>query len=231
MKEGSVMFRYETHLHTSPVSACASKSVRENLEFYKSIGYDGVFITNHFIDGNVGISKSEPYDKKLKFYFSDYELGKEIGREIGIKVFLGLEMAYKGTDFLVYGLDPDFYFAHPEILEMSKKKELAFLAENGAFIVHAHPFREADYIDHIRLFPRSVHGVETINACRSDFVNKMADIYADSYGLLKTAGSDNHIASGLHHLAGMMSETPLNSVEDYIDAVKCGKMELFTLDI
>ena len=43
-------FLYETHLHTSPVSKCASASVKDSLEFYKSIGYDGVFITNHFID-------------------------------------------------------------------------------------------------------------------------------------------------------------------------------------
>ena len=31
------MYRYETHLHTSPVSSCAKASVRENLEFYKSL--------------------------------------------------------------------------------------------------------------------------------------------------------------------------------------------------
>ena len=42
------MYKYETHLHTSPVSVCARVEVRETLEFYKSLGYDGVFITNHF---------------------------------------------------------------------------------------------------------------------------------------------------------------------------------------
>ena len=47
------MFKYETHLHTMPVSKCAHKSIRENLEFYKKAGYDGVFITNHFLDGNI----------------------------------------------------------------------------------------------------------------------------------------------------------------------------------
>ena len=44
------MYKYETHLHTYPVSACAKYDVRLNLEFYKSIGYDGVFITNHFLN-------------------------------------------------------------------------------------------------------------------------------------------------------------------------------------
>lgn len=33
------MFKYETHLHTSPVSACSRATPEENVEFYKSLGY------------------------------------------------------------------------------------------------------------------------------------------------------------------------------------------------
>lgn len=44
----------ETHLHTyHPVSKCAHAGVRETLLFYKEFDYDGVFITDHFIDGNI----------------------------------------------------------------------------------------------------------------------------------------------------------------------------------
>ena len=43
------MYLYETHLHTSPVSDCARATVRESLEFYKSAGYTGVLINQHFI--------------------------------------------------------------------------------------------------------------------------------------------------------------------------------------
>ena len=53
------MYKYETHLHTYPVSGCAKAGVRESLEFYKSLGYDGVFITNHFLDGNVNLDHSD----------------------------------------------------------------------------------------------------------------------------------------------------------------------------
>ena len=52
------MYKYETHLHTSPVSRCASAGVKEHLEFYKNLGYDGIFITNHFLDGNINIDYS-----------------------------------------------------------------------------------------------------------------------------------------------------------------------------
>ncbi|MBR5539234.1 MAG: histidinol phosphatase, partial [Clostridia bacterium] len=179
------MFKYETHLHTYPVSKCGLCSVRENLEFYKSRGYDGVFITNHFLDGNINIDADRPYEEKIEFYFSDYEEGVKIGEELGIKVFFGAEMSYKGTDFLVYGLDKEWFLSHPEIMEMKKSIELPFLMEQGALVIQAHPFREASYIDHIRLFPRGVEGIETVNACRKESENKMADIYAEHYGFLK----------------------------------------------
>ena len=41
------MYRYETHLHTSPVSSCAKASVRENLEFYKSLGFASFMVSYH----------------------------------------------------------------------------------------------------------------------------------------------------------------------------------------
>ena len=74
------MFRYETHLHTLPVSACARFNVRDNLEFYKKTGYDGVFITNHFLDGNICLDvRQKPYEEQINFYFTDYEEGLKIG--------------------------------------------------------------------------------------------------------------------------------------------------------
>ena len=139
------MYRYETHLHTSPVSRCARASVRETLEFYKSLDYDGVFITNHFLDGNINIDYSLPYEDRINFYFSDYEEGVRIGKEIGIKVFCGVEITYKGTDFLIYGLDKEWYLKNPQIMDMKKSDELKFLMESGALVIHAHPYRERQH--------------------------------------------------------------------------------------
>lgn len=224
------MYKYETHLHTSPVSACAHATVKEALKFYKSLGYGGVFITNHFIDGNISINKSKPYAEKIEFFFSDYEKGVKIGREIGIKVFCGVELSYRGTDFLVYGLDKEWFLKHPQIEQMSKSEELAYFMKSGALVIQAHPFREGSYIDHIRLFPRCVHGVEAINAERTDFENRMAEIYAENYGLLKFAGSDNHNGKKQKKLAGMCSAVPILNEQDFVNRVKNGEMELFTLN-
>ena len=224
------MYKYETHLHTYPVSKCARAEVREVLEFYREMGYDGVFITNHFLDGNINIDPDTPYEEKIKFYCSDYEHAKSVADEIGIKVFFGIEMSYKGTDFLVYGLDENWLLENPQIMNMKKSDELKFLAEQGALIIQAHPYREARYIDHIRLFPRCVHGVEVINANRTDFENGMAEHYAKSYGLLEFAGSDNHIGRGQERLAGMCSERPVIDENDFVQMVKGGQMKTFVIE-
>lgn len=223
------MYKYETHLHTYPVSRCARYSVRENLEYYRELGYDGVFITNHFLDGHIGMDASHPYEERIHFYFSDYEEGKKLEQELGIKVFCGVELSYRGTDFLVYGLDKDWYLSHPEIMDMKKTKELPFLMEQGTLVIQAHPYREDSYIDHIRLFPRSVHGVEVLNSSRPEFENAMAKHYAQSYGLLEFAGSDNHHCRLRTNLAGLCCETPLQDEQDFVRQFKEGQMEIFTL--
>ena len=112
--------------------------------------------------------------------------------------------------------------------------------EAGAFVIQAHPYREAHYIDHIRLFPRSVHGVEVINSNQAWESNEMADMYAVQYGFLKTAGSDNHWGSNAFErlkekgfrpeIAGMCSDTQINSAEDYISSVRSGSMKIFLMD-
>ena len=224
------MYLYETHLHTMPVSKCARADAKEVVEFYKSLGYSGIFITNHFIDGNINIDKTAPYKEKIEFYFSDYELAKELGEKNGLDVFFGIEMSYGGTDFLVYGLDKEWFLSHPEIESMKKSDELAFMASEGALIIQAHPFREAAYIDHIRLFPRSVHGVETINASRTDFENSLAKQYAKNYDLLSFAGSDNHAGSAKTHLAGMKFKTPIIDEADFVTRVKNNEGKTFVLD-
>ena len=222
------MYKYETHLHTSPVSECALASVEEQLTFYKELGYDGVFITNHFLDGNINIDKGKSYEEKLDFYCSDYEKGVELGKKIGIKVFFGVELAYKGTDFLVYGLDKEWFLAHPEIMDMTKRQELKFMMENGALVIQAHPYRESSYIDHIRLFPRSVHGIEIVNANRPQAENDMAKLYAEHYGLLMLAGSDNHVGARQKKMAGVYTQSPIDSVQDFINMVKSRQTEIFT---
>jgi predicted metal-dependent phosphoesterase TrpH len=113
---------------------------------------------------------------------------------------------------------------------MKKSELLTLLSENGALVIHAHPFREAQYIDHIRLFPRHVHGVEVYNACRNDFENGVAELYAKQYGLPRFAGSDNHVAGKRPMLGGMCSTEPISDELDFVRRYKNGELETFVLE-
>lgn len=224
-------FRYETHLHTAPVSACGVATVEETLTYYKQLGYDGIVLTNHFLDGNIRIDQSVPYEEKIKFYFSDFERAQQLAPQIGIKVFCGVEMSHFGTDFLVYGLDKEWYLAHPEIMDMKRNEQLDFLRQNGAYVVQAHPFREAFYINCFRLFPRNVDAVESVNANNTDQQNEMAHLYAQHYGLKEIYGSDNHKASAQRHLAGVELDHPVASIEEFVTVLRSGQYNVFVFDV
>ena len=163
----------------------------------------------------------------MEFYFSDYDEAVKIGKEIGIKVFFGVELSYGGTDFLIYGLDKEWFLSNPQIMDMKKSEQLQFFMDNGALVIQAHPFREASYIDHIRLFPRNVHGVEIINAGRKDEENELAKTYAKHYDLIEFAGSDKHSAKKKGRLAGVCSDTPVFSEKEFADKVKNREMSVF----
>ena len=222
------MHLYETHLHTHPVSKCACADVSEVVNFYKDLGYTGIFLTNHFLDGNINIDRELPYEEKINFYFSDCEEAKRIGDELGIDVFYGVESSYGGTDFLIYGFDKEWYLAHPEIMTMPRRRDLLdFLSEQGGLVIQAHPYRLASSIECIRLFPENVHGAEIYNAGRDELENKMAEAYAEAYGLIRFAGSDNHTASVRKRLGGMCSDTPVTSEADFVARVKSGEIRPF----
>lgn len=223
------MYRYETHLHTSPASACGHASATESVAFYKKIGYAGVFITNHFLDVNVGCDRTLPYEAQLDFYFADYYEAKKLETE-DFSVFLGVENNYLGAHFLIYGLAPEWYYAHPECLTMKKNNLLPMMQEAGALVIQAHPFREDAWIPHLSLFPRATHGVEIFNSSRPDEENAMALPYAEHYGLLHFAGSDNHRAANHARLGGMEGEERIRNESDFVRLVLEGKMHPFAID-
>lgn len=225
-------YKYELHCHTSPVSNCGAASVKETLLYYKSLGYDGVFITDHFIDGNISFSvRGKSYEEQIEYFFSSYEEGLKIGKEIGIKVFSGLESSFQGMDALVYGLDKAWFLRHSEWRTMERGEQLDYFRQNGALVVQAHPFRKAWYISRIQLYVQNVDAIEINNACNLDEENRLAEVVADSYHLIKVSGSDNHGAADQRHLAGVSFTRPIENVQDFIKAVKNGEHKNFVLDV
>jgi hypothetical protein len=216
------MFKYETHLHTYPVSRCAQVGVKATLDFYKVLGYQGVFITNHFLDGNINIDSEVPYEEKIEFYFSDFEEGKTYGKEIGLDVFCGVEMSYKGTDFLVFGLDKKWWLAHPEIMLMKKSDQLPVIAENGALVIQAHPFRNGMFVKQ----PGIVDGIEVYNGHGNhDSRNDIANMWAEKFGFRKLSGSDFHGVLTMEP-GGVYFEDEINDSKDVAKALLANRYTL-----
>lgn len=220
------MYKYETHVHTSETSACASANGAAQAMFYKSKGYTGIIVTDHFFNGNTSVPHELPWEEKVNRFCLGYEKAKEQGDKIGLDVFFGWEYSYHGADLLTYGLDKQWLLKHPIVMDMDVNSYCDFVREQGGIIVHAHPFREADYIAMIRLFPRKCDACEIINSCRSDFENNMAKHYAESYGLRPFAGSDNHSAAQ-EKLNGVDFDEIITSEQHFAQLIKEDKYRIF----
>lgn len=223
-------YRYETHLHTSLISACSCFTPREIVEKYTALQYAGVFVTDHFLNGNTTVPRGLAWKERIEKFCEGYEQVKACAEHTGLSVFFGLEYSYLGTDFLVYGLEREWLCAHPGIIDLTPKEFCLFARKEGGLVVQAHPCREDWYIDHVRLFPSAVDGFETMNANRTERENRLAGIYAEEYGLRKTAGSDIHRAEQ-NRLAGMQFAQPLLSGKDYAKRVLSGEGEIFVLSL
>lgn len=209
-------FAVETHLHTSEASACSVSNGRSMAKYCRQVGYSGMIVTDHFFNGNTAIPSHLPWQTRIDLFSKGFENARDEGDRIGLKVFMGWEYGYHGTDFLTLGLDKSWLLAHPDVLDWGLKEYLSNVRRDGGFIIHAHPFRKAPYISKIRLFPALVDAVEVINM-RND--NPAYDVsayrYAREQGLLMTSGSDAH-ESGYTPGGGIVFDQEISSIHDLI---------------
>ncbi len=227
------MYKYETHLHTSESSACASSTGAEMARAHKERGYDGIFVTDHFFNSSTTVPQDLPWEQRIDLYCKGYENAREEGAKIGLAVFFGVEWTINGADLLIYNKDKQWLKDNEYLLMNARETELFDeVRKTGGFIVQAHPFREADYIPHISLYPHHVDAVEAVNLRNSKPLfggsavwNDRARAYAESYGLPQTGGSDVHsvgeIAGG-----GVLTPEPIRSPEDYLRMILNGSVKL-----
>ena len=225
-------YLYETHLHTSMVSACAHNTPEEMVRAAKQAGYTGIFVTEHNWRANSCIDKSLPWEAWIDAMASSYHAAKAEGEKVGLQVFFAYEAGFHGTphhgaDFLVYGLTPQWLKEHPQLRDMGVKDHLQFVRSAGAMVIHAHPYREAAYIPQVFLFPEDVDGVEVLNGAHSSpksgnhnslKADQQATEYARAQGLPMTAGSDIHSDQLLG--GGVAFSHKLENEGDYCRAVR-----------
>lgn len=215
------MFKYETHLHTKESSRCGSTSAAEYPAYYKSLGYSGIFITDHFFNGNCRISNDLPWEDRVNIFCHSYELAKKAGDAIDFPVFFGWEANFDGDEFLIYGLDKKWLLGHPDIMSYSRAEQYDVIHRDNGLVVQAHPFRERDYLNTIYLNPDTCDAMEGYNTFNHMYNNHNAEIYCREHNIFMTAGSDLHKIGSAENdrLYGMEFDTPLSNEGDYVKRI------------
>ena len=223
------MYRYETHMHTCQGSACSSATGAEMALAHHNAGYTGIFVTDHFFNGNTAVPRELPWAQRVQLFCRGYEDAWEQGQKIGLQVFFGFEYNYHGAEFLIYNLDKQWLLDHEDIDRLPPRQALAIMRGDGGFAVQAHPFRERDYIDHIQLFPRDMDAVEAVNAAHlgqeGRRMNQRAFQYAQMFDLPVTAGSDSHHTHLLYG-GGIETPSPIEKPLDYLSFIRSGQLTL-----
>ena len=185
-------YRYETHMHTCQGSACGVSTGAEQARFYKENGYTGIFITDHFTGGNTAVPRNLPWRERVDWFCSGYEDALIEGQKIGLDVFFAWEQNFEGDEYLIYGPDKAWLLAHPDVEHWTRQRQLDEIHRAGGAVIQAHPFRDRDYIKYVLLAPKYCDGIEVANTGNKPGWDVRAGNYAREYGLLTTAGSDNH---------------------------------------
>ena len=213
---------YETHSHTSQASACGRVLGRDYIEYMQKEGFDGMIITDHFLNGNSCVPKNLPWEKRIEMYVSGYEDALATAAGTGFKVMFGVEYHFCGDEYLIYGIDKDWLLAHPDLLEKTRHEVYELVHEAGAIMIQAHPYRERDYLSCINLTPSITDGVEAYNAANDDNMNALSYVYAKKLNVPISAGSDIHFFCD-GPKGGMMFEEKLESVQDFVKVFMAGK--------
>ena len=218
-------FLYEMHLHTCQGSACGRSTGAEHARFYKDAGYQGIFVTDHFFNGNTAIPKNLPWEERIHRFCQGYEDAKAEGDRIGLDVFFGWEQNFHGDEYLIYGLDKQFMLDHPEMEHWNRRQQLEEVHRHGGCVIQAHPFRDRGYIPRVLLGRQFCDGIEVINTNNHPYNDVCAWRYAKEYDLTVIVGSDNHSHEWAKEskdiLAALVLDQPLADSGELVKKILC----------
>lgn len=192
----------DMHVHTD-FSPCSSLGVESILDNARSLGLDGVCLTDH----------------------NSLEVGKHLREGVqadGLVVLVGQEYATPSGDFLLFGPGR----AAPAGLRA--KQLLQYVTASGGAAVAAHPFRRQRPCDSRVLHHPGIAAIEGINGrCTMD-ENLRALSWSSPRQMPVTGGSDAH---SLEELARAVTvfEHPVRSQDELVRALNSGAFEALQL--
>ena len=219
------MFKTELHCHTRDASPCSNMSAEATVERYLEYGYSTLVITNHLY-GRIDLNDRDEWMNYIDMHYSAYDnlVTASAGR---LNVLFGIEARFvqNGNDYLVFGgfdrkLLEDL---GPDTIKMGVRDFTDIIHGNGGIVVHAHPFRYNTVIS----VEGWIDGIEVFNGhFKHDSHNDIAELWAERYGKIKTSGTDHHDDDHFPD-GGILTETPVTSIEQLVETLKSGKYELY----
>lgn len=186
----------DTHLHESKHSSDSYLSLMEAIQTAKSIGLDGICVTDHdnnYLKNEIGTSK------KIK----------------DILIIVGAEILTFEGDILVFGLHdiPKDMIHAEELLEMVKR--------NQGVAISAHPFRNNNrgLGEYIRNVKNNLDGIEAFNGSTLPHHNLYAYALAIELGIPCLGAGDAHVPEQVGKYATYFSHS-IRDEKDFIEAIK-----------
>jgi hypothetical protein len=194
---------------------------------HKEAGYAGIIVTDHFVNANTTVAKELSWPEQMELFVKGYENAKAEGDRIGLDVFFGWEYTNRpyGEDYLTYNLDKQFLLDHPEIINITFEEYSKLVHDNGGFLTHAHPYREAWYIKY-EPNPKLdlIDAIEVNNGASDDpdnFNYKAWELARKNPHIIRTSGNDIHNIDKTG-VAGIAFKYKIESSQHFVDALRAG---------
>ena len=65
-------YRWELHLHTLESSRCARSRAADMVEAYHALGFEGIVVTDHFVNGNSRAPAVAPWKTRIDGFLAGY---------------------------------------------------------------------------------------------------------------------------------------------------------------
>ncbi len=201
---------FDTHIHTAESSTCGKVCAADVVDRYRSLGYDGIIVTDHVNESNFS-KLGNTYEEQATNWLKGYRTAKEhAGKDFS--VILGMEIRFLdyNNDYLVYGFDEDFIFSCDMAHFENLKTFMPFANEHGLTVYQAHPFRP----DMTILNHKLLTGIEVYNGHGNhDSSNEIAYRWAKKYSLAMLSGSDFHGNTSMEPGGVYFKEKPKDSFD------------------
>jgi len=215
--------KIEMHAHTSEGSPCAETEAVQIVKAYSDAGYDALVITNHF-DHQLLKGFGKTGTERIERYLLGYRNAKSVEARYNIKVMLGIEIRLEPDeeDFLIYGIDENFLFQHPNLCFLSQKELYTLCRSHGAVLYQAHPFRTPC----VPRDPAYLDGIELNQRPNSGNHNERLTAWVQNYPKLKfISGSDCHNLAQVG-FGGIITEQEADSIQELVEILKHSQIKM-----